>query len=76
MERNNRGIKMHDYNETYEKTLEYFGGDELATSVFVNKYALQDEKGNYLELSPEDMHNRLADEFSRIESKNDQRRNL
>ena len=60
---------MYDYNETHEKTLEYFGGDELATSVFVNKYALQDDKGNYLELTPDDMHKRLAKEFARIEQK-------
>lgn len=50
-------------------TLEYFHGDELAAQVFVTKYALQNESGNYLELTPDDMHHRLAKEFARIEQK-------
>ena len=59
---------MYDYQKVYESSLEYFKGDELAASVFAGKYALQDEKGNYLELTPDDMHKRLAKEFARIES--------
>ena len=47
------------------KTLDYFGGDELATSVFF-KYCMQDKNGNYLEETPDDMHRRLAGEFARI----------
>lgn len=50
-------------------TLEYFNGDELQTDVFVEKYALQDTEGNYYELTPDDMHRRLAREFARIEAK-------
>ena len=57
---------MYSYDEAYKCTLEYFKGDELATSVFLGKYALQDGDGNYLELSPNDMHMRLANEFARI----------
>jgi len=60
---------MYSYDETYQESLKYFNGDELAASVFVNKYALQDAEGNYLELSPDDMHKRLAKEFARIEQK-------
>ena len=60
---------MHTYNEVLKASLDYFGGDELAASVFAGKYALQDAKGNYLEKSPEEMHERLATEFSRIENK-------
>jgi len=60
---------MYNYQQVYEASLEYFGGDELATSVFINKYALQDSSGNYLELTPDDMHKRLAKEFARIEQK-------
>jgi ribonucleoside-diphosphate reductase alpha chain len=52
-----------------ENTLKYFNNDELATDVWVKKYALQDNDGNYLELTPDDMHHRLAREFARIESK-------
>jgi len=59
---------MYSYDETYQESLKYFNGDELAASVFVNKYALQDADGNYLELTPDDMHKRLAKEFARVES--------
>ena len=40
---------MHNYQEAYNASLDYFKGDELAASVFVNKYALQNEEGLYLE---------------------------
>ena len=60
---------MYNYQQVYEASLEYFKGDELAASVFAGKYALQDEKGNYLELTPDDMHRRLAGQFARIERK-------
>ena len=33
---------MYTYDEVFEKSKEYFGGDELAASVFAGKYALQD----------------------------------
>ncbi len=62
---------MHKYEEAFKASLEYFNGDELATSVFLGKYALQDDEGNYLEKTPGDMHKRLAGEFARIESKYD-----
>jgi ribonucleoside-diphosphate reductase alpha chain len=52
-----------------EKTLEYFNGDELATNVFLTKYALRDLEGNLLEATPADMHRRIAKEFARIEKK-------
>tara|TARA_Y100000593_G_scaffold94946_1_gene197492 strand:- start:327 stop:2828 length:2502 start_codon:yes stop_codon:yes gene_type:complete len=60
---------MYTYQDVFDASLEYFKGDELAASVFVGKYALQDEKGNYLEKSPYDMHLRLSKEFARIEMK-------
>jgi len=60
---------MYNYQQVYEASLEYFKGDELAASVFAGKYALQDSKGNYIELTPNDMHNRLTEEFAKIESK-------
>lgn len=52
-----------------EATLEYFGGDDLATNVWMTKYALRDQEGTYLEKTPDDMHKRLAKEFARIEKK-------
>lgn len=47
--------------------LKYFKGDELATKVWLDKYALRDSKGTLLEESPTNMHERLAKEFARIE---------
>jgi len=62
-------MKNYLYEEALIKTLEYFQGDELASHVFLGKYALQDLKGNIYEQSPVDMHHRLAKEFARIENK-------
>lgn len=55
--------------DAMRESKDYFGGDELAASVFVNKYALRDNDGNLLESTPTDMHHRLAKEFARIEAK-------
>ena len=49
--------------------MKYFDGDELAARVWANKYALKDSFGNYYELTPDDMHRRLAREIARIEQK-------
>lgn len=51
------------------KTKEYFKDDELAASVWINKYAMKDSFGNLYECTPKDMHQRLAAEFARIEKK-------
>ena len=56
-------------DEAFAASLKYFGGDELAASVFVDKYALRTSKGDLLEATPSDMHRRLAHEFARIEAK-------
>ena len=55
--------------EAKEASKEYFGGDELAAQVWVNKYALKDSQGNLYERTPEDMHWRLAREIARVERK-------
>ena len=55
-------------NKALKESLDYFGGDNLAASVFVTKYALTDAAGDVLEATPEGMHWRLAREFARIES--------
>jgi ribonucleoside-diphosphate reductase alpha chain len=59
---------LYSYKEAYQKSLDYFYGDELAAKVFVDKYALKDNSGNYVEDSPDAMHDRLASEFARIDS--------
>lgn len=55
--------------EALEASKKYFGGDELAASVWVNKYALKDSYGRIYELTPDDMHRRMAKEIHRIELK-------
>ena len=61
--------KTYSYDEAYKASLDYFGGDELAARVWVSKYALKDSFGNIYEMTPDDMHMRLASEISRIETK-------
>src|SRR5512133_14459 len=57
----------YSYEEAYQSTLEYFNGDELAATVWVNKYALKDSFGKIYEKNPEQMHWRIANEIFRIE---------
>ena len=59
----------YNYNEVYAATLEYFKGDELAARVWASKYALKDSDGTFYELTPDDMHHRIASEIVRIENK-------
>ena len=61
--------KIYTFDEAYKASLDYFLGDELAAKVWVNKYALKDAFGHIYELSPVDMHHRLATEIARIENK-------
>jgi len=58
----------YTYDEAFEASLEYFGGDDLAAGAFVGKYALSDDT-SYYEKTPADMHRRIAKEFARIEAK-------
>lgn len=62
-------IEDYSYEEAFEKSLEYFNGDDLAAKVFLDKYALRNNNQNLLEASPKQMHERLAKEFARIEAK-------
>ena len=61
--------QTYSFDEAYQATLAYFGGDELAARVWVNKYAMKDSFGNIYEKSPEQMHWRIANEIARIEKK-------
>ena len=60
--------KTYTYEEAFAATKEYFNGDELAARVWASKYALKDSYGNIYELTPDDMHHRLASELARIEN--------
>lgn len=60
--------KIFSEEEAIKVSLEYFGGDELAAKVFINKYALRNRAQELLERTPDDMHWRLAKEFARAEA--------
>jgi len=66
-----KGKTTFSQDEAYNASLEYFKGDDLAARVWVNKYALKDSFGNLYELTPDDMHRRLASEIARIEKNYD-----
>ncbi|HEY9185948.1 MAG TPA: adenosylcobalamin-dependent ribonucleoside-diphosphate reductase, partial [Salegentibacter sp.] len=61
--------KTYSQDEAFKASLEYFKGDDLAARVWVNKYALKDSEGNIYELTPNDMHRRIAKEIARIEKR-------
>ena len=61
------GRNKYTFEDAYAASVKYFDGDELAAKVWVSKYALKDSYGNIYELTPADMHHRLASEFSGIE---------
>ncbi|HDP75620.1 MAG TPA: adenosylcobalamin-dependent ribonucleoside-diphosphate reductase [Bacteroidales bacterium] len=60
-------VKTYTFEEAYEASVKYFKGDEMAAKVWVSKYALKDSFGTIYELTPDDMHWRLAREIARIE---------
>ena len=60
--------KTYTFEEAVEASNRYFNGDALAAQVWVSKYALKDSDGNIYELTPDDMHRRLANELARIEA--------
>ncbi len=62
-------LQKIDYNDAVAASKSYFEGDELAATVWVSKYALKDSFGNIYELTPADMHQRIAAEIERIEQK-------
>ena len=61
--------RVYSFEEASSASKEYFKGDQLASSVWLNKYAMKDSFGNLYERTPDDLHHRLALEFLRIEQK-------
>src|SRR5210317_1908927 len=61
--------KTYSQDEVYQASLRYFHNDDLAARVWLNKYALKDSEGNIYELTPNDMHRRIAKEIARVETK-------
>ncbi|TAL57380.1 MAG: adenosylcobalamin-dependent ribonucleoside-diphosphate reductase [Bacteroidetes bacterium] len=72
LEARKSAFKNNQQELTYKEILElctaYFNGDDLAASTWLNKYAMKDKSGNYLEYTPESMHRRMAKEFARKEN--------
>lgn len=60
---------IYTFDEAMKSSTEYFKGDTLAASVWINKYALKDSDNNLFEKNPDQMHIRLAKEIERIEQK-------
>ncbi len=61
--------KIYTFAEAMEESTKYFKGDSLAANVWVNKYALKNSEGQLFELTPDDMHHRIARELARVERK-------
>lgn len=61
--------KAFTQDDAFKASLEYFKNDDLAARVWLNKYALKDSEGHIYELTPNDMHRRIAKEIARIETK-------
>jgi len=62
----------YTYDEALKKCLAYFKGDELAATTWMNKYAMKNKAGEFLEATPEEMHWRMAREFGRTEERHRQ----
>jgi len=60
--------KTYAYEQVLKTAVAYFNGDELAGTTWMNKYAMKDHDGEFVEQSPDDMHRRMAKEFGRIEA--------
>lgn len=65
----NKEYKSYAVEEIKKAAADYFKGDMLAADVWMNKYALKDSDGNIFELTPDDMHHRIASEIARIEKR-------
>src|SRR3972149_11254152 len=55
--------------DVLNSSIKWFNGDELAAKTWINKYAMKDSDGNIYEMTPSDMHTRIAKEIYRIEKK-------
>jgi len=55
--------------EVLKETTAYFKGDEFPAGIWMDKYALKNDKQEFIELTPDDMFHRLSKEYARIERK-------
>ena len=49
-------MTIYNKEDVLKASINYFNGDELAATTWMNKYALKDSEGNLLELTPNDTH--------------------
>ncbi len=63
-----------DTTDLFQRTLRYFGGDELRARVFFDKYALRDRDGTVVEATPPAMWARVAREIASVEATEAKRR--
>lgn len=61
--------KSYKFDEAFEASKKYFDGDEMAAATWVKKYSIPTEEGEFTELTPDDMHRRMARLFSEVEDK-------
>lgn len=61
--------QSYHQDEIMAASMKYFKGDQLAAKVWMTKYALKNSQGEVFELTPDDMHRRIAREIARIERK-------
>ncbi|MFC2115447.1 adenosylcobalamin-dependent ribonucleoside-diphosphate reductase [Bacteroidota bacterium] len=69
VKKDEKGAPIFSFEEAVEATKKYFKGDDLAATVWANKYALKDSQGKIYEKTPDDMHRRIAREIARIEKR-------
>lgn len=64
---------LYSADQVHDAAIKYFEGDNLATTVWMKKYALKskEQKNYYLELTPNDTIERISKEIERIENKYD-----
>ena len=64
-----KSAQTFEFAEVIKASKKYFKGDELAATVWANKYALKDSTGKIYERTPDDMHRRISREIARIEKR-------
>lgn len=60
---------VYSYNETVAASIKYHNEDELAGKVFADKYAMRNIDRELIELTPDDMHWRIANNLALVEQK-------
>lgn len=57
-------MKKFSYDEALSASMEFFNNDNFASTTFLNKYALRDSEGNFLESTPNDTLKRVLKELA------------